>query len=245
MYFLRFYVFLSSVVYVYLLKEDGDEDLCSLLKGFKPSVSVELRNKGFHREVVTSVELGSEAPGDVRALLVYTWPRGVYLDPNQLASLRDLRDWQMLFNTTIDLEEPAQRTSAFLTYVYPPQTGPSPGPLTVTIPVHGRYHKPSFDGKSFTPVHIELPELLLWTEKCTPFQRLEPHRLLDAPCNASNTSICSWIQIQHTHKNSKPLSLHLPVGDGSAVTLVCAGTLLVTVICCAVLCHSILKHQIT
>uniref|UniRef100_A0A3B3C2U6 Phosphatidylinositol-glycan biosynthesis class X protein n=1 Tax=Oryzias melastigma TaxID=30732 RepID=A0A3B3C2U6_ORYME len=213
--------------------------------GVKPSLSVELSNKGFHRlEVVTTVELGSETPGDVRALLVYTWPRGVYVDPYQLAFLSDLRGWQMLFNTTIDLEEPAHRTSAFLTYVYPSHNGPTPGPLTVTIPIHGRYHKPAFDGKSFTPVHIELPELLLWTKKCTPIQRLEPHTLLDAPCNASNTSICSWIKIQLSHKVCTTF-LHLPVGDGPTVTLVCTGTLLVTVICCAVLCHSILKHQIT
>uniref|UniRef100_A0A3P9HC43 Phosphatidylinositol-glycan biosynthesis class X protein n=1 Tax=Oryzias latipes TaxID=8090 RepID=A0A3P9HC43_ORYLA len=245
MYYLRFYLFFCSAPCVYLIKEgNGDQEPCFFLKGLQPSLYVELSPKGFHRDVVTTVELGSETPADVRALLVYRWPRDVYVDPYQVASLSHQRGWQMLFNTAIDLEEPAHRTSEFSTYVYPSHAGPTPNPLKVTIPIHGRYHKPSFDGKTFTPVHIELPELLLWTKKCTPFQRLEPHTVLDAPCTASNTSICSWVKIQNPNKNSVHMSLHLPVGDGSTVRLICAGTLVVTLICCVVLCHSMLKHQL-
>ena len=72
--------------------------------------------------------------------------------------------WKILLDAAIDLEVPAHKTSGFITYVYP--TGPTPRLLKVTIPIHGRYHEPSFDGKTFTPVDIEPPELLLRTEKC-------------------------------------------------------------------------------
>ncbi len=62
---------------------------------------------------------------------------------------------------------PAHKASGFVSYVYPNPDGPTPALLKVTLPIHGRYHEPSFDGKTFISVDIEPPELLLRTEKCT------------------------------------------------------------------------------
>lgn len=73
---------------------------------------------------------------------------------------------KILLDSAIDLEVPAHKTSGFVSYVYPNPEGPTSRLLKVTIPIHGRYHKPSFDGKTFTSVDIEAPELLLRTEKC-------------------------------------------------------------------------------
>lgn len=72
---------------------------------------------------------------------------------------------KILIDSAIDLEVPAHKTEGFVTYVYPALDGPTPR-LKVTIPIHGRYHKPSYDGLTFTSVEIEHPELLLRTEKC-------------------------------------------------------------------------------
>lgn len=47
------------------------------------------------REVVTTVELSPDVVSGVRVMLLYRWPRGVYLDPYQLSSLRDKSDWQV------------------------------------------------------------------------------------------------------------------------------------------------------
>lgn len=47
------------------------------------------------REAVTTVELSPDVLSGVRVLLVHRWPRGVYLDPYQLASLSDESDWQV------------------------------------------------------------------------------------------------------------------------------------------------------
>uniref|UniRef100_A0A3Q0RWS7 Phosphatidylinositol-glycan biosynthesis class X protein n=1 Tax=Amphilophus citrinellus TaxID=61819 RepID=A0A3Q0RWS7_AMPCI len=218
---------------------------CDILRQWlDPSpVSVEVNKKGFHREVTTTVKFRSEELNGVRVLLVHRWPRGVYIDPYQLASLSEQSDWQILLDSAIDLEVPAHKALEFVTYVYPSSTGPIPRLLKVTIPIHGRYHKPSFDGEMFTSVDIEVPELLLRTEKCTQLDGLEPHTAVDAPCTVSNSSTCSWVKIKPQQELS-PVSFQLPVGDGSLVTPVCGATLLVTMICCVTLSKYMWKHQI-
>ncbi|XP_010729345.3 phosphatidylinositol-glycan biosynthesis class X protein [Larimichthys crocea] len=223
----------------------NDENHCGLLKRLLESsrVSVEINKKGFHREAVTTVELSPDVLSGVRVLLVHRWPRGVYLDPYQLASLSVESDWQILLDSAIDLELPAHKTSGFVTYVYPTVDGPTPRLLKVTIPVHGRYHKPSYDGKTFTSVDIEAPELLLRTEKCTQLSIFEPHAVVDAPCTADNSSACSWVKLQHQQEQGA-VGLQFPVGDGSLVTPVCGGTLLVTMISCVALSKYLWKHRL-
>lgn len=49
----------------------------------------------FPRETVTIVELSPDVVSGARVLLVYRWPSGVYVDPYQLAFLREQRDWQV------------------------------------------------------------------------------------------------------------------------------------------------------
>ncbi|XP_041862284.1 phosphatidylinositol-glycan biosynthesis class X protein [Melanotaenia boesemani] len=225
--------------------EEQAQDHCGLLKQYleASTVSVELTKRGFHRDLINTVELGPDTLGDVRVLLVHRWPSGVYVDPYQLAFMSDQRDWQILFDSTIDLEMPAHKTSGFLTYIYPSYTGPTPTILKVTIPVHGRYHEPSSVGEMFTSVYIDHPELLLRTEKCAQLNLLEPHTVVDAPCTVNNSSTCSWVRV-HQQQELGPLSFQLPVGDGSAVVYICGGTLLATMICCAALSKYMWKHQI-
>lgn len=226
-------------------KDETKENHCGLLKQWLESslVSVEIIKKGFHREVVTTVELSPDVSRGVRVLLVHTWPRGVYVDPYQLASLSEQSNWQILLDSAIDLELPAHKTAGFVTYVYPTLDGPNPRLLKVTIPIHGRYHEPSFVGETFTSVDIEPPELLLRTEKCTQLNNLGPHTVMDAPCTHDNSSTCQWVKLQPQQERG-PVGLQFPVGEGSLVTPVCGGTLLVTMLCCAALSRYIWKHRI-
>lgn len=148
------------------------------------------------REVVTSVEFSPDGLSGARVLLVHRWPRGVYVDPFQVAALSGHNDWQVwltlkmfvyrsicvhntcinycifvftykiLLDSAIDLEMPAHKTSGFVTYVFPSPDELNPKQLKVTIPIHGRYHEPSFNGETVISVDIEPPELLFQTEKC-------------------------------------------------------------------------------
>uniref|UniRef100_A0A3Q3VYP1 Phosphatidylinositol-glycan biosynthesis class X protein n=1 Tax=Mola mola TaxID=94237 RepID=A0A3Q3VYP1_MOLML len=250
-----YFVLLSVLAYLstcHCLIEDGkvDENHCVRLKELldSSSVSLEITKKGFHREVVTTVELSLDALSGVRVMLVHRWPRGVYLDPYQLASLSDHSDWQILLDSAIDLEVPAHKTSGFVTYVYPSPLRPTSRLLRVTLPIHGRYHEPTFDEKRFTSVNIEPPDLLcLNVNLCSflgvEFNNFKPHTVLDAPCSPDNSSTCPWVRVHHQQKQG-PVCLQFPVGDGSLVTPVCAGTLLVTMICCVALSKYMWEHRI-
>ncbi|KAM9848568.1 phosphatidylinositol-glycan biosynthesis class X protein [Aulostomus maculatus] len=224
--------------------------LCSIEKGVNncgslrlwlqsTSLSVEINNKGFHREAVTTVELSPDVLSGVRVLLVYRWPRGIFVDPYQLAVLSK----QILLDSTIDLEVPAHKTSGFVTYVYPALGERTSKPLKVTIPIHGRYHEPSFDEESFASVDLQPPELLLWTDTCAQLNNLETHTVVEAPCTADNSSTCPWVKVQ-PQKVHGHMTVQFPVGDGFLVAPVCGVTLLVTVVCCATLSKVMWKHRI-
>nr|XP_061790671.1 phosphatidylinositol-glycan biosynthesis class X protein-like [Nerophis lumbriciformis] len=221
------------------------ENNCSALMQLLQStgVSLEIKNKGFHREVETTVELWPGAFRDVRVLLLYSWPRGIYVDPYQLAFLSDAVNWQILVDSTIDLEVPAHKASTFVTYVYPSFSEETPDKLKVSIPIHGRYHQPSFVGKTVESIAIEPPKLLVRTEECLQLGNLEPHMATRAPCSADNASRCLWVQVQHKQWPGAQ-TLLLPVGDGSLVVPVCGVTMVVTMICCLLLSKYMWKHRI-
>uniref|UniRef100_A0A1A7XFF6 Phosphatidylinositol-glycan biosynthesis class X protein n=1 Tax=Iconisemion striatum TaxID=60296 RepID=A0A1A7XFF6_9TELE len=240
MYFLVLFAlaFLSTCCFV---KNDDDQDHCDQWLE-SSTVSMELSKRGFHRDLTTTVELKPDVLHGVSVLLQYRWPSGVYVDPYQLASLSDQNDWQILLDSSIDLEVPAHKTLGFISFVYPSNVGPTSSPLKVTIPVHGRYHEPSLAGETFTTVHIEPPDLLLRTGKC--LNRLEPYVVVDAPCTVSNSSMCAWVQMNR-QQEERIISFQVPVGDGLVVMPVCVGTFLVTIVCCVALSKYMLKHQIT
>uniref|UniRef100_UPI0037E88E47 phosphatidylinositol-glycan biosynthesis class X protein n=1 Tax=Semicossyphus pulcher TaxID=241346 RepID=UPI0037E88E47 len=246
MYFALFSVLACLSISHGLTEEnDGKENHCGLLKQLLESsvVSMEVRKNGFHRELEASVDLRTDDLRGVRVLLVHRLPRGVYVDPYQLASLRDQSEWEILIDSAIDLELPAHKTTGFVTHVYPSTDGTTPRLLKVTLPIHARYHEPSFDGKTVTSIKIDPPELLLRTEKCTKPNRSESLIVVDAPCTPKNSSTCAWLKLRPQQEHG-PVGLQVPVGDGSLVTPVCAGTLLVTMICCVGLSKYMWKHRI-
>ncbi|XP_076009279.1 phosphatidylinositol-glycan biosynthesis class X protein [Genypterus blacodes] len=225
--------------------EKKNEHFCGLLKQQlkSVSVSVEISKKGFHRELITNIQISPDVLNDVRLLLVHQWPRGIYVDPYQLASLSDHSDWEILQISAIDLEAPAHKTWGFSTFLFPEIDDQTPRLQTIAIPIHGRYHEPSFVGKTFAAVDIEFPELLLRTDKCP---KLYSSEIVNAPCTADNSSTCTcaWFKIWPGPQEKGQVSLRLPVGNGSLVTPVCAGTLLVTMMCCAALSRRMWQNRI-
>nr|XP_040025902.1 phosphatidylinositol-glycan biosynthesis class X protein isoform X1 [Gasterosteus aculeatus aculeatus] len=228
------YCFIATAVH-------SEENRCDLLKQQLQSsrVSVQITKTGFHRELLTTVELRPDVPSGLGVLLIHRWPRGVYVDPFQLATLSQQSHWQMSLDSAVDLEAAAHQAEGFVTRVYPAVDGPT---IRVTIPFHFRYHQPRYDGETFTTVEIEPPQLLLRTEGCLQLSGSEPHATVDAPCTHSNASTCPWVRLQQQERG--PVGVGLPVGDGSLVAPVSAGTLLVTTLCCVSLSTRMWKHRI-
>ncbi|KAM8875429.1 phosphatidylinositol-glycan biosynthesis class X protein isoform 2-T2 [Spinachia spinachia] len=188
----------------------SEEKLCDVLKQQLPSarVSVQITNRGFHRELLTSVELSPGVPRGLGVLLLHRWPRGVYVDPFQLASLGEQRDWQIALDSAVDLEAAAHQAEGFITRVYPAVDGPTPR-IKVTIPFHVRYHEPRHDGEAFTSVEIEPPQLLLRTARCLQLDGSQPHAAVDAACTHANASTCPWVRVP------QQVILHSKLNPGS------------------------------
>ncbi|XP_077464264.1 phosphatidylinositol-glycan biosynthesis class X protein [Stigmatopora argus] len=244
MHFTRLYATIWGILLTCYSIVKGENN-CGSLKTLLQSsvVSLKIKNNGFHREVESTVELQPGAFRDVQVLLVYNWPKGVYVDPYQLAFLSDAVDWQILVDSAIDLELPAHKASSVVTYVYPSFREENPGKLQVSIPVHGRYHQPTFVGETWESIVIEPPKLLLRSENCWQLGDLEPYTTTEAPCSADNASGCLWVQVQDWQSPGSQ-TFRLPVGDGSLVAPVCGVTLAVTMICCLLLSKYTWKHRI-
>lgn len=224
---------------------DHDGSLeCNFLDYVNSDVSLELKKSGFHRELMTSVRFNKHGLLD-KALLVYTWPKDIYVDPYQLASMKDQRNWEILLGSTIDLETPAHKSPGFRTYLYLHLEESTTGQINLMIPIHGRYQKPSFKGNDFISVIIPPPDLLLRTvQNCTQLTNRKSFSLVEAPCTANNSSTCQWIKIHHHQQLPDPVTLQLPVGDASQIIPVCGGTLVLTIICCAALSILAWTHRL-
>ncbi|XP_067086795.1 phosphatidylinositol-glycan biosynthesis class X protein isoform X1 [Osmerus mordax] len=218
----------------------SDENNCGLSRQVLKHafVSMNIKKSGFHRELVTTVEFSPEAPNRLRILLSYRFPSGLYIDPYQLAPQKEDQDLQVLLNSAIDVETPAHMSAGFTALVYMSLVGKK---LKFPILIHGRYHKPSLTEENFQFVQIELPKLMFKADNCIPVHLLPPHNVVDAPCTAVNISMCQWLNIQNLQEH-RHVTLEMPLGDESVVNPVCAGTLLVTLLCCVVLSRRILKN---
>ncbi|XP_056133429.1 phosphatidylinositol-glycan biosynthesis class X protein [Lampris incognitus] len=232
-----------STCHCWAKKDERHDSICGLPKQLleSSSISLEINKKGFHRELVTTVEFSPDVPSALKVLLVHRFPSGIYVDPYQLTSMSEHSLLQILLDSTIDLEMPAHKTMGFVALVYPTLDEKNPRLLKVTVPVHGRYHEPSVDGKMFASVTLEPPDLLLRANMCAQLYHSESHTIVDAPCTVDNLSMCQWIKIQPQQEQSH-VSVQIPVGDRSLVTFVCTGTLLITMMCCVALSKIIWKH---
>ncbi|XP_042604760.1 phosphatidylinositol-glycan biosynthesis class X protein isoform X3 [Cyprinus carpio] len=206
------------------------------------SMSVKISKAGFHRDLHYRVQW-SKTEQEVHALLVQKLPSGVYMDEYQLDTLRRDTGLEVLLDSKVDVEAPEYLSSGFTALVF------LSGRREAVVPVHGRYHRPS-DSSKRVKVELESPRLLLRSEQCETLQTLSLNEsslvrergvAVDAPCTASNHSICSWTEILELEDHAG-VSLELPVGDSSMIISVCGVTVLTTVLCCVYLLRNIWKH---
>ncbi|XP_051766401.1 phosphatidylinositol-glycan biosynthesis class X protein isoform X2 [Ctenopharyngodon idella] len=198
------------------------------------SMSVKITKAGFHRDLQYSVQWG-KVDHDVKALLVQKLPSGVYMDEYQLETLKQDTGLEVLLDSKVDLEAPEYLSSGFTALVF------LSGKHKATVPVHGRYHRPSNSSQKWVKVDIESPRLLLRSDQCETLRAGVHHVVTDAPCTVRNHSICSWLEILDL-KDTGAVSLEIPVGDSSMILSVCVGTVLTAALSCIYLLRSIWKH---
>merc|ERR1719422_2445709 len=82
---------------------------CLILDGVFVSVMRRIFNPGFHKELVSEVEVmltTTLLPDSCTLLMEETMPRGAYADPDQLRELRYTRGLRAFVPTKVDIEKP-------------------------------------------------------------------------------------------------------------------------------------------
>ncbi|XP_030430278.1 phosphatidylinositol-glycan biosynthesis class X protein isoform X3 [Gopherus evgoodei] len=134
------------------------------------TVTQQLLKEGFHRDLLTKVELGAgdEAIGSCTVAIKEHLPTGLYVDPYELASLQQHNLTEaLMIPDTVDVESPEYLATDLAIVVY---TKPDPqcaSCFKAMLPVHCRYHRPTEDdGEALTV--LKSPEILIHCHKSNP-----------------------------------------------------------------------------
>lgn len=198
---------------------------------------------GFHRVLLTTVNLGTLTNTAVGCTILTKelLPAGVFADPYQLASLRQYGILEALLMKPVDIEAPEYLSSSQSVLVYMKSDPSCAGCFSATVPVHGRYHRPSEDKNIMAPITVENPKLLVRCLKGLPSQECWSHDVEVAPCTAENQTYCHWAELKYKHI-PEDLTFQVPVGHRDHLLVVSSVTVLVTVICCSIITFAICKH---
>lgn len=170
-------------------------------------------------------------------LLVQEIPSSVYVDNDQLINLNKLNKLKTFVNSYVDVEQPTSKAEPFKVYMFN-QVRKN---LSITLPVHFRYHEPS--DKKFNRVEIESPKIFL--SNC----QLKG-KLSSLPCQNSSEitdfmeigsiSYCPWVE---TEIAPITLSFLIPVGNIQSYTFVLPVTIFISWIACLFLTYVIIKKS--
>ncbi|XP_072167658.1 phosphatidylinositol-glycan biosynthesis class X protein-like [Diadema setosum] len=203
----------------------------------------EIENSGFHRTMVTNISLDVN-PGcqECRVMLLQYLPKGLFIDTHQMRSLAEFGGPQVMTFEKIDTEKPAHQSEGHLITVYSPDSYSETDHVTVSlhVPIHVRYHMASRDHQTWqVAVSLPHPHTYLHCKGCTQNSCSGDAKadMLQAPCTASNHSMCSWTPLPHTKESVDTLELHVPIGQDwlsvpvTIATLVCimAGSLAILI----------------
>ncbi|XP_052541968.1 phosphatidylinositol-glycan biosynthesis class X protein isoform X1 [Tympanuchus pallidicinctus] len=163
------------------------------------AVSQELLKEGFHRELLVKVELsgtGQWTEGCTVAARTHL-PRGVYVDPYELASLQQHNVTKaVLIPDAVDVEAPEYSATDLTVLLY---LQPDPRCwhcFRAALPVHGRYHRPA-ESSEDALVALKGAEILL----CCCDEHLSPEcwqpAEVEAPCSEEKEHLCQWYSAAH------------------------------------------------
>lgn len=203
----------------------------------------EVLKDGFHRDLLVKVKFGMsiEDLQTCRLLLKQHIPTGLLVDPYELASLQEKNVTEaMITSEDFDLEAPSYLSKESEVLMYARQDPKCIDCFEAFIPVHYRYHRPhSKDGETF--IVINNPDLLMYCDQEFPILKCWGQSKVAAPCALKSKDICLWNNMKYKSV-SKNLMLQVPVGLTVHTSLVCAVTLLVTLLCSTLILVAVFKY---
>lgn len=175
------------------------------------TITRELRNHGFHRDLVSNIDIYSTSETYPCSLLLVEYlPSSVYVDSDQILGLAAKTGLESSLNTTVNVEATAYSEKAipFKAYIYPSaQEGPKIT-RSVELPIHLRYQAPT-SGGGYKNLNIGQPSLF---SRCAKDSSDPAVKKFDFPCSASDKSMCKWTKLDTT---ITPITLTatVPVGN--------------------------------
>jgi len=210
------------------------EDSCPFLDGVYVSVMRRIINPGFHKKLLSEVELmltTTLLPDRCTLLVEETIPRGGYVDPDEMRELRARTGLRSYIPSRVDVEKPEFESEAYRVYIFRHlEVRENLRVTEVQLPVHLRYHRPAPPAPDGSPptatVKIPNPRLLL---SC-PGEDLAPNcsaRTVTTYCDESGASRCEWLNIPYKI-NVASVEVSVPVGSTEHTMAVVGLTTLVT-----------------
>ncbi|XP_025083930.1 phosphatidylinositol-glycan biosynthesis class X protein-like [Pomacea canaliculata] len=199
-----------------------------------------LSSEGFHRDLKTTLIIEKndiETENNAcSVLLIESLPSGLYVDAFQLESHAKMGGPKVLTDMPVDTEAPEYLSGQHELYVFatipPEKLVSSEVMVTISLPVHARYHKPSIDvDKIYVPIVMYHPRVLLNCSK-------QESRKVEAPCDDQNMSVCSWAEVTY-RSDSHFVEFQVPVGYVYDTRVVVFGTSVVIILGCSFLLYII------
>ncbi|KFQ16750.1 Phosphatidylinositol-glycan biosynthesis class X protein, partial [Merops nubicus] len=205
-------------------------------------VTQELLKEGLHRDLLVKVELGvvGEDAGGCAVAARTRLPRGIYVDPYELASLQQHNSTKaVLIPDVVDVEAPEYLATDLLVLLYLEPDPWCSHCFRGVLPVHGRYHRPAEDREEALVV-LKSPEVLVC---CCDSQLSECWKPAEvaAPCSGKTKDSCQWYSVTHKPAQEE-LILQVPVGLRQHSALVCVVTLLATVLCSSLILGAVCSY---
>ncbi|KAL4679345.1 hypothetical protein H8959_008995, partial [Pygathrix nigripes] len=159
----------------------------------------EVLKDGFHRDLLIKVKFGEsiEDLQTCRLLIKQDIPAGLFVDPYELASLRERNITEaVMVSENFDIEAPNYLSKESEVLIYARQDPQCIDCFQAFLPVHYRYHRPhSHDGE--TSIVVNHPDLLMFCDQEFPILKCWAHSEVAAPCALENEDICQWNKMKY------------------------------------------------
>lgn len=203
----------------------------------------EVLKDGFHRDLLIKVKFG-ESMEDLqtcRLLIKQYIPTGLFVDPYELASLRERNITEaVMVSEDFNIEAPNYLSEESEVLIYARQDSQCIDCFQALLPVHYRYHQPhSKDGEIF--IVVNNPDLLMYCDQEFPILKCWSQSKVAAPCALKSKDICQWNNLKYKSVYEN-VTLQVPVGLTTHTSLVCTVTLLVTILCSTLILVAVFKY---
>jgi hypothetical protein len=212
----------------------GSNEKCPILDGIYVSVMRRIFNPGFHKEILSEVELmltTTVLPDRCNLLIEETMPRGAYVDPDLVKENRHVTGLRTHIPAKVNIEAPEFESEAHRVFIFRHLDVQENLRVTaVTVPVNLRYHRPApADSEGVVPpatVKILNPRLMISCEGEDLLLNCSSRRVTTY-CDETGITKCDWLNVPYKI-NVPSVEVSVPVGNSDHAPLVVGVTTFIT-----------------